>query len=295
MEVKVYRLNVFAETTNGGNPAGVVLDADFLSLDEMQKIAKKVGLSETAFVQKSTNADYKVIFFTPDGEVDLCGHATVAVFYLLAEKEIIQVGKYKQETKAGILEVEYRDDGMIYMNQCKPKFYKTLDKKEIADTLNIDVDEIMADLPVQIVSTGLKDILIPIKSLKTLCDIKPNFDKISHVSKKYGVIGYHIFTLETKHASTAHCRNFAPLYDIFEEAATGTSSGALSCYLYKYGVILEKNIKGLIFEQGYSMNKPSKILANLIVCDYEIIEVKVGGTALNIENKDIKNLSLKKG
>lgn len=295
MEIKVYRLNVFAETTNGGNPAGVVLDADFLSSDEMQKIAKKVGFSETAFVQKSADADYKIIFFTPDGEVDLCGHATVAVFYLLADKGIIQIGKYTQETKAGILEIECRGDGVIYMNQCNPEFYETLDKKEIADTLNIDVDDIIDDLPIQIVSTGLKDILIPIKSLKVLCGIKPNFDKISHVSKKYGAVGYHLFTLETKYDSTAHCRNFAPLYGISEEAATGTSNGALSCYLYKYGVILEKNIKELVFEQGYSMNKPSKILTDLIIYNHEIVEVKVGGTALNIKNKDIKNLPLRKG
>jgi len=94
------------------------------------------------------------------------------------------------------------------MNQCNPEFYEILDKKEIVNTLNIDLDEIMDDLSIQIVSTGLKDILIPIKSLKALCDIKPNF---------------------------------APLYDIPEEAATGTSNGALSCYLYKYGCVLEKN------------------------------------------------------
>lgn len=287
MEIEVYTLDVFAVTANGGNPAGVVLDADFLSADEMQKIAKKVGFSETAFVQSSDNADYKVVFFTPDGEVDLCGHATVAVFYLLANNGIIEVGEYTQETKAGILKVECRDGGIIYMNQCKPEFYETLDKKEIADTLNIEEADIIDNLPIQIVSTGLKDILIPIKSLKTLSDIKPNFDKISHVSKKYGVIGYHIFTLETKYDSTAHCRNFAPLYDIPEEAATGTSNGALSCYLYKYGVVLEKDIKKLVFEQGYSMEKPSNILADLIIYNHEIVEVKIGGTGLNIEKKKI--------
>jgi PhzF family phenazine biosynthesis protein len=288
MEIEVYTMDVFAVETNGGNPAGVVLDANSLSKDDMQKIAKKVGLSETAFVQNSDNADYKVTFFTPDGEVDLCGHATVAVFYLLANKGIIQTGEYTQETKAGILKVECKNDGSIYMNQCNPEFYEKLDKKEIAETLNINIDDIMDDLPIQIVSTGLKDILIPIKSLETLYKIKPNFDKISRVSKKYNVTGYHLFTLETKFESIAHCRNFAPLYGIPEEAATGTSNGALSCYLYNYKIILEKNIKNLVFEQGYSMKKPSNILIDLITCDNKIIEVKVGGAALNIEKKKIK-------
>jgi len=288
MEIEVYTLDVFAKGTNGGNPAGVVLDANFLSKDDMQKIAKKVGLSETAFVQNSDSADYKVTFFTPDKEVDLCGHATVAVFYLLTNKEIIQTGEYTQETKAGILKVECRDDGYIYMDQCNPEFYEKLDKKEIAETLNIDIDDIMDDLPIQIVSTGLKDILIPIKSLETLYKIEPNFDKISRVSKKYDVTGYHLFTLETKFDSIAHCRNFAPLYGIPEEAATGTSNGALSCYLYKYKIILEKDIKKLVFEQGYSMEKPSNILIDLIIYDNKILEVKVGGAALNIQKKKIK-------
>lgn len=285
MEIKVYTLNAFAETDHGGNPAGVVLDADSLSVEDMQKIASKVGFSETAFVKKSNNADFNVSFFTPNEQVDLCGHATIATFFLLANKGIIQTGEYTQETKAGILKVECRNDNVIYMNQCNPEFYEILDKKEIADTLNIDEDDIMDQLPIQIVSTGLKDILIPIKSLKTLHNIKPDFHKISCFSEKQDVVGYHLFTLETLNNSTAHCRNFAPLYDIPEEAATGTSTGALSCYLYKYGLISQGNTENLVFEQGYSMNKPSQILSSLITHDKEIKEVKVGGIALNIEEK----------
>lgn len=288
MEVKVYMLNAFAKTDNGGNPAGVVLDADSLSAHDMQKVAEKVGFSETAFVKKSNNADFKVVFFTPNEEVDLCGHATIATFYLLANKGIIQAGEYTQETKAGVLKVECRKNNIIYMNQCNPKFYEILNKKEIADTLNINEDEIIDDLPVQIVSTGLRDILVPIKSLKTLYKIQPDFDKVSHVSKKQNAVGYHLFTLETEHDSTAHCRNFAPLYDIDEEAATGTSNGALSCYLYKYGIILQNNTENLAFEQGYSMKKPSEILASLMVHNEEIDEVKVGGIALNVIEKEIK-------
>lgn len=277
--IRVYTLNAFAKTDNGGNPAGVVLDADFLSIDDMQKIASKVGFSETAFVRKSDNADFKVSFFTPNEEVDLCGHATIATFYLLASKGIIQPGKYTQETKAGVLKVECRSDNVIYMSQCNPEFYEILDRKEIADTLNITENDIIDSLPIQIVSTGLKDILVPIRSLKTLHDIKPNFDKISSLSKEKDVTGYHLFTLETKYNSTAHCRNFAPLYDIPEEAATGTSTGALSSYLYRYRVVLEKDVENLVFEQGYSMKRASEILSSLTIENEEIKEVKVGGIA----------------
>ena len=93
--------------------------------------------------------------------------------------------------------------------------------------------------------------------------------------------------METENNSTAHCRNFAPLYDISEESATGTSNGALSCHLYKYGKIKDDNLENLVFEQGYSMKKPSEILVQLRAKGEDIIEVKVGGCAKIIEKIQI--------
>jgi PhzF family phenazine biosynthesis protein len=285
MGKEVYTLNAFAKADNGGNPAGVVLGADLLSPEAMQIIAAEIGFSETAFVKKSNKADFKLEFFTPNKEVDLCGHATIATFYLLASKGVIGKGRYTQETKAGILRVECKQDNVIFMNQPNPTFYETLDKKEIAESLNINEADIIEEFPIQILSTGLKDIIIPIKSLKVLHNIKPDFERVSQLSKKRDAVGYHLFTMETENGSTAQCRNFSPLYDILEESATGTSTGALSCYLYKYGFVSEKKAGNLIFEQGYSMEKPSEILSSLTILNKEIIEVKVGGIALNIEEK----------
>lgn len=288
MNIKIYTLNAFAKSKEGGNPAGVVLDADSLSQQDMQKIAQKVGFSETAFVQKSDKADFKVRFFTPKGEVNLCGHATIATFYLLAKKEFIKTGIYTQETKAGILKLEVKTDNVIFMNQNLPHFFEEVNKIEIAKSLNISPKIISSDLPVQIVSTGLRDILIPIKSLKDLHEIKPDFKEVSKISKKYNAIDYHLFTLETKLGSTAHCRNFAPLYNIPEESATGTSNGALGCYLFKNKKISNDQAKNLIFEQGYSMKKPSEILTCLGIKNGKIVEVKVGGIASDIKEKEIE-------
>ena len=287
MKVQVFTLNAFAKTENGGNPAGVVLNSDGLSDAQMLSIAKKIGFSETAFVQKSDNADFRVKFFTPSAEVDLCGHATIATFYLLAKRQIIQQGEYTQETKAGVLKIEILQDGSVLMDQNPPKFFDKIDKDLIAESLSISAEVIMDDLPIQIVSTGLKDIFIPIKSLNQLTQIKPDFEKVNEISKRFDVIGYHLFALETKFDSIAHCRNFAPLYDIYEEAATGTSSGALSCYLFKYAKINESRINDLIFEQGYSMDRPSEIKAKLEVNGEEITRVRVGGIASNIKQIEV--------
>lgn len=286
--MKVYTLSSFAKTANGGNPAGVVLNADDLTDQQMMMISEKVGFSETAFVQKSNTADFKVKFFTPTDEVDLCGHATIATYSLMSENKLIKSGNYRQETKAGILGIEVMENGTVFMEQTLPDFYEELSREEIAESLNIPIDNFEEQFPIQIVSTGLKDVLVPIKSLDLLFGIKPDMDKVAAISKKYGTIGYHLFTKESKFSSTAHCRNLAPLYGIPEESATGTSNGALSCYLFKYGKIGGDKLSNLVFEQGYSMNKPSEILAKLEVTNNEITSVKVGGKAIVMKEIEIE-------
>lgn len=282
MKVNVYKLNSFTKTKEGGNAAGVVIDADSLSEKQMRKIATILGFSETAFILQSNAADFKVRFFTPKEEVTLCGHATIATFYTMASLGLLKPGTYKQETKAGILKIEIKEDNTVMMNQPVPVFSEIIDKEELADSLNIEASQMPEDLSVQVVSTGLRDIMVPVKSSKILNAIKPDMEKIKKVSRKYNVVGYHVFTLESLHGAHANCRNFAPLYDIPEESATGTSNGALGCYLYHYGKINNEQASNIVFEQGYSMKKPSEILVSLTVRENEILEVKVGGNAMNL-------------
>jgi PhzF family phenazine biosynthesis protein len=292
MKIKAYTLNAFAKTPDGGNPAGVVLSADKLTEAQMKSIASVIGFSETAFVIRSDKADFKVRFFTPTDEVDLCGHATIATFSTLLALEIVIPGNYTQETKAGILDVKVNEDRSILMDQNLPVYSEIVDKNEIAASLNITPDQIIDDLPVQVVSTGLRDIIIPVKSSSVLKAIKPNNDIISEISKKYNVTGYHIFTFDTHSDSIANCRNLAPLYGIPEESATGTSNGALACYLYKYNKLSDEQQKHMTIEQGYTMNKPSEIIAELHQLHGEISSVKVGGSALNLKEHEINLASL---
>ncbi|MCA1072673.1 PhzF family phenazine biosynthesis protein [Clostridium bowmanii] len=184
MKVKAYTLNSFAKSIEGGNPAGVVLNADDLSENDMKKIAGIIGFSETAFVMKSDLADFKVRFFTPNEEVDICGHSTIATFYTLSRQGYIKLGKYSQETKTGVLNVELKEDLLIMMEQNTPNYYEIVSKNEIADSLNITTAEILEELPVQIVSTGLRDIFVPIKNMDILNSINPDFKKVAEISSK---------------------------------------------------------------------------------------------------------------
>ncbi|MEN9389015.1 MAG: hypothetical protein RLY61_99, partial [Candidatus Parcubacteria bacterium] len=215
----VYLLKSFGVDETGGNPAGVVLNTENLSDNQKKDIARKVNLSETAFVEKSHNADYKVRFFTPTEEVDLCGHATIATYSLLFQKSLIKPGQYTQELKAGVLGIEIRDDGMVIMEQSVPKFAEKIEPDEITEIFGESI--VVDQLPPQVVSTGLRDILLPIKTREQLYSLKPNFERMSALNKKTMSIGFHAFTLDTMDPqSIAHCRNFAPLYGIEEESAT---------------------------------------------------------------------------
>lgn len=279
----LYALNAFSIKDTGGNAAAVMLDSNGVSEESMLKIAAKINFSETAFLRKFSSENYRTRFFTPNKEVSLCGHATIAAFTLLREKNIIPYDKVIcQKTLAGMLTVHI-EKSTVFMEQALPVFYEHAPcRKEIAPCLNVSEDDIFNNLPIQIVSTGLKDILVPIKNLGSLLSVKPDFELIKKISEKYGTVGIHAFTLDTLHEGTAHCRNFAPLYDIPEESATGTSNGALACYLYRNKIVpLSNNI--LKFEQGYVMNKPSEIITKIIAADNCIRKILVGGQAFVTE------------
>ncbi|MEW6702150.1 MAG: PhzF family phenazine biosynthesis protein [Bacteroidota bacterium] len=278
--IEVLVVRAFVADGKGGNLAGVVLDDKGLTDEQMHSIAKKLKFSETAFVTPSTNADYRVRFFSPGGEVDLCGHATIATFFALKVCQKLSKQSLTQETRAGTLKVRVLEDGTVFMDQSLPQFGMKISKNEVADVLNLSL-ECITNQP-QIISTGLRDIFVEIKDLKELFAMKPNFDGIRQLSEKYDTVGIHAFTKETlDRNSTAHCRNFAPRYGIDEEPATGTSNGALACYLLTNHHV---STKSLIFEQGYQMNSPSKILVHLETENKSITRVQVGGTAV-IERK----------
>lgn len=273
MDLTVYKLSSFPKEDHGGNEAGVVLDADSLKDKEMLKIAKEVGFSETAFVSNSNVADYKVRFFTPANEVSLCGHATIATFNLLRDKEIISPGIYTQETKAGILKLDVKED-IVFMEQNSPVYGQVIEAIEFNNCFYND-DYINQELPIVILSTGMREIFLPINSVKKLNNLTPNFEEIIKLSKKYDVIGIHVFSV-TKDKADAYGRNFAPIVGINEESATGTSNGALGCYLNKY---VNPSKSEFILRQGYSMNKPSEIITKLQIQNRMIDTVWVGGTA----------------
>lgn len=289
MEVIIYQVDAFTDKPFNGNPAGVVPDARGLSDEHMQKIATEMNLSETAFVFPVEDNKFKVRFFTPECEVDLCGHATIAAFYTLAHKGYINglddgVSKVHQKTKAGELAVDiYYLNGQvdkIMMYQGKPKSISVIeDYQTICECLNIDISDIGLkgfEIMPEVVSTGLPDIILPLRNKKVLDNLTINYDLLSSYSKKMGVSGIHAFTIDydSDHIEI-WSRNFAPAVGINEEAATGTANGALTYYLTKNDVINEVKLS---VNQGQSLGRPSLIDCEIESTNNDYI-IKVGGKA----------------
>lgn len=269
--VNVYIASAFSKNNKGGNKAGVVLNAPNLSYEQKLESAKRLGYSETAFLSDSAKADFKLQYFTPTEEIALCGHATIAAFSILKILNKLNKQNYTIETKAGILNIQIKEDGLIFMEQNCPAYFDVLNPDIFTDF--IEKDFIDCNLPIQIISTGLKDILLPINSKEHLEAISPDFEKIAAISKAKNVVGIHAFALMKGSGITAICRNFAPLYGIDEESATGTSNCALACYLFKY---YEKKSQ-YVFEQGYNLGEVSQIAVNIAYHEDVIDSVYVGG------------------
>lgn len=258
MKIKAILVKAFTKDKSQGNPAGVVLDADNLSDEQMLKISAELEFSESVFVQKSGRADFKLRFFSATQEVNLCGHATIAAIYALWKMGKIKGDSATIETKAGVLSVEVQKDGLIVMTQAASQFGEiTNNRKEISRLLNISENEIL-DYPIQIVSTGTPKLMIPVNSLETLFEIKPDLEGIRKYCQNNAVKGFYPFTFETiEKDSDFHARQFNPLAGIDEDPITGVAAGALGAYVVKYK-LLNKN--KFIIEQGYCMNRGGKCM-----------------------------------
>ena len=273
--MKFYIVDAFSKEVFGGNPAGVVIfenNESFLSADVMCKIASEVRYSETAFLKINKDNKFEIRYFTTTSEVDLCGHATIATFVVLRDLKYVQNGKqYYCDTKAGEITVSVELDG-IFMSMAKPKIIDTItDENEIEklyEVMGMDYKQAKPhDMLPKIISTGLPDIILPVENIDILNNSKVDFEKLTELSKEYNVVGVHAFAIGEDYPSvTSHCRNYAPLYEIDEESATGTANGALTYYLLQEQKITDK----ALYMQGETMKRPSYISARIINGQIEI-------------------------
>ncbi|MGE7883629.1 PhzF family phenazine biosynthesis protein [Bacillus sp. NPDC094077] len=294
--INVLHYDAFTNKPNKGNPAGIVLEADGLTEEEMQRIAKKVGFNETSFVLSSEVADIRMRYFTPGYEMDLCGHGTVGAIYALRERGLLEEKtNLTIETKAGILPIQIAvnetGESFIKMRQAKPKFKDfTGSKEELAHSIGLEVNDLDVSLPIVYGSTGNWTVIVPIKNLDACERMKPNNDVFPSVLKEVPKASIHPVCLETYDEQVQmHGRHFSSANaGTVEDPVTGTASGVMGAY---YAMYLNKDFDHelkLIVEQGQEINKDGRVTVYVTKdIENDSLQIDIAGTAVHVKNFEI--------
>jgi PhzF family phenazine biosynthesis protein len=267
--VEVQLVAAFTNDGAGGNPAGVVLDADALSRDERQRVATAVGAPETAFVRHVSDEVFEVEFYTPVAQVPDCGHATVAAFSELVRRGVLPASTATKRTIIGDREITIEGEH-IFMQQPRPSIAPFPRAEEIAHALAIPREAIAGE-PVR-ADHGLPFVLVE-TARDALARAVPDLPAIETLSNEADVVGFYVFARDVRdgNAADATIRMFAPRVGIPEEPATGMAAGLLGGYLARGAERAEFR-----FVQGALMPQPSP--SELIV-RVEPDRIVVGGSA----------------
>lgn len=282
MQIEVQIVNAFIDGTTGGNPAGVVVDANGLTGTQKLKVAQQVGLSETAFVSASDVATVKLEFFTPTRQIPHCGHATIATFSLLRQMGAVGEGRLSKETTDGnrVILVE---GGMAFMEQRAPKYTQVPATSELAGrvvaSLGLTRTRFLSGVDPSVVNTGNAFLIVPLLDERSVAALRPHRDLVESLSDELDLIGYYVFSTTTKvRGRHAGARMFAPRFGIPEEPGTGMAAGPLACFLHDYLRVEDREI---FIEQGWLMQPPSPsvIRVRLELADGKISRLMAGGAA----------------
>lgn len=291
--IRIKQVDAFTRTPFSGNPAGVVLDADYLDGKTMQKIAMEMNLSETAFILEPTHpdADVRIRWFTPTQEVDLCGHATIAAFHVLAEEgrfglEIGEPQSFVLETKSGNLfvDVEWRHQHpYIKFAIPVPKFYPYPGEIKLLCAA-LGIAEVELSQKVQPMITNYGYCYIPITHFDSLKTIEPNRAILAQLDTLYDLKGFSVVTMDTGDKDIDwHLRFFAPGLGVFEDPVTGSANGPMAAYLYLNGLVdTTKNYFEFRAEQGHFVNRTGHVDVVLKTNEKGIDEIQICGEAITI-------------
>lgn len=302
--LKFYQADVFTNQAFGGNPVAVFPDAGGLTDDHLQRIAREMNLSETVFVFPPSDpaAAARLRIFTPTQEIPFAGHPVIGTFYLLAQLGLLKVSgslvRLVYECNIGLFPVDlHLEDGhvdRVVMTQPKPEFLgpveETAELYTVASALGL-AKHVIVDTrwPVEVVSTGLPVMIVPVRTLTAVRSIRPDLTAITALCRRFGANGIMVFTTVTvEPTSTVHTRMFAPAIGIPEDPATGSASGALGAYLVQNGVVDVMPTVEIVSEQGYAIERPSKIFIQVDSDDDIIQTVKVGGQCVTVVEGTLK-------
>ena len=280
--------DVFTDEPLTGNQLAVFLDGRGLSTERMQALAREMNFSESTFIlpPETPGTDVRMRIFTPATELPMAGHPTIGSTFALAHTGVIRAGAARFVFGLGIgpVPVDLEWDGprlrFTWMTQRNPTFGPPVDSRDlVANALGLTVDDLVPNLPVQEVSCGVPFLLVPLRSRETVDRAVSDASAFRRLAESTG-IDLPIFLFATQRPAAVHSRMFAPEFGIIEDPATGGASGPLGCYLVRHHLVSSDAARSIVSTQGVAMGRPSRIHIAITERGGEIVEVKVGGTAV---------------
>jgi trans-2,3-dihydro-3-hydroxyanthranilate isomerase len=293
--LKAKRISVFTTMPYGGNPIWVILGADGLTDGEMKRLASTLDPGiEVVFVlqENSHEANIQLRFFSGTSEHNFSSHAAVASYYAMSNENILNLTEpeteIRQRTKVGLQTVRLRTKTnkitRVTMSLSKPDFMDIeINPLHVARFLGLTVNEILSSgLPFNVVSTGSRDLIVPLKSLNDIRNINPNFSLMDSFCTRVGIQGVTAFCQEVFDTQdNAFMRHFSTALGVEEEPISGDAAGNLGCYLVRHKIVEPKdNFARIIIEQGNLQNKGARIYVHIDCTREQILRVKVGGQAV---------------
>jgi trans-2,3-dihydro-3-hydroxyanthranilate isomerase len=282
-------VDAFSNSPLGGNPCSIVFGADSLSDSEMLAIAKEMNQSETAFLFKSQTCDLKARYFTPEREIPLAGHPTIAGIFAAIESGIISapqaeaIAVYQLELKEGPIRVEAKSSkngNLIRMFQRKPQFSDVHESKSVLPLFGLNESDLLPGAKIQTVSTGTPQMMVPLKSHESLKRLSMDVEAYKAYRKKMNFFSPHFFCLKgIESDATTFARHLGVSPDTAEDAFTGSATGGMAAYLWHYGLIKKSNF---IAEQGHWMGRPGRAYIEVIGPPNAIESVVVAGHAITV-------------
>jgi trans-2,3-dihydro-3-hydroxyanthranilate isomerase len=283
----LYQVDAFTTSPLGGNPCAVLFDPADLSEVTMQAIAREMNLSETAFVWKKEDGHFKARYFTPAEEIPLAGHPTIATVYALVDSgRLSRPGDYLKiplELRDGPIDVEiFAQDGKverIVMLQRRPQFLSTHRAADVLPAFGLDESDLLPDAPIQTVSTGTPQLMIPLKSHDSLRKATLDIARYTALRESSDFFSPHLFCLQGVENGATFARHFGVPPDTMEDPFTGSATGGMAAYLWHHNLI---DSPTFIAEQGHWMQRPGQAFVEVIGPRDEIETVKVGGSAVTV-------------
>lgn len=285
----IYLVDSFTAKRFEGNPAGVVLNADALSAFEMQQIARELNASETAFVRKGASADFDVKFYSPSTEIAFCGHATVALFYMLVASGKIEVGEQPvgltESTGVGIIPVSLRRDGdriLITMYQERSEILQPpFDAKPVLSSLGLNENDLDTTFPLRVARTANRHLIMAVND-DALSRIKCDGASHGALLESMDCVTSYIFVCNREAVAgvkSFRARSFGPHIGIPEDPATGSAAGAFGAYLHDQGLAPDGQTEFYIL-QGADMGRPSHLNIKVKAAGGKFAGVEISGTAV---------------